>query len=138
MQQLYKELGIHKITTSSYTPQADKAETIMKRLAQLLRAYCATTNKYNTWQQALQPIAFAHNASHHQALRMTPFEYVFAIKPRHKLSILNDAELSERSIPEIKQMRDIVRLQASSSGKIVANVQPFHINDLVYVRNNAL
>ena len=74
-------LDIHKLRTSPYHPECDGlSERFNRTLVSMVKAF--TNDKMDNWDKPLEILAFAYNTATHSTTRCTPFELVYARKPK--------------------------------------------------------
>ena len=86
-----KYIGARHITILPYNPQANNAESSVKRVAEMLTKH---TQLFRHWDLALPTITFSLNQAIHTSIETSPFFQVFG---RHPISIpeLEDSTLQE-------------------------------------------
>jgi hypothetical protein len=79
--EVYRLLGIRKLFTTAFHPQANgTAERCMQPLAQMLAA--VVNEAHNDWSSWLPHVAFSHNAHVNASTGFSPFYLAFGREPR--------------------------------------------------------
>ena len=64
----------------------------------MMQVRCLAENKVDGWPSAMVRIAYTHNTSINETTRLTPYQVVFATKPRTMERVLLDVDGKENSI----------------------------------------
>src|SRR6185437_13738364 len=83
---LYKSLGIRRITTTPYHPQANMVERYNKTLKQVLKLWVNET--HSDWDVLMPYVRFAYNTEYHSVSKETPYYVIHARDPRSVIDIL--------------------------------------------------
>jgi len=79
MKRIAARFKIKHITTTSYHPQANNVERIHHSLTEYLKMFAARTKE---WDEHIDLAMFNYNTSWHSSHQFSPWELVFARKPR--------------------------------------------------------
>ena len=144
---IYKQLGIKQIKTTSYNPKANGViEIFNKTLKQTLKIYA---NEYqNNWDKLLPYALFAYNTAYHSGIQETPFymnhgrdaktivHHTLGIRPENKNGVLPYAiELSQKLYDVHKRVTDIYKEVNEERIKMneTKSIPSFDIGDKVYL-----
>jgi hypothetical protein len=140
---IYADLGLKKLTTTAYNPQADgAAESMVKKVKKILAALVAEYKK--KWDQVLADALMALRSSWKRDTQMSPYELKFGSKmklPIHlELPIGHEKTLSAA---ERKKTMELVRKIEDEEAKKEktrydkGRLQDEYMeNDLVWLRND--
>lgn len=112
LRDLCYRLGVHKVFTSAYRPQADGiAEAFMKVLGRQLAIL--TNGSPKSWSTYLEQIAFAYRTTPHPSTGETPFYLMYGYDAQmpdfHLLDGLDNEMFLESSQKEVRERLRILR-----------------------------
>ena len=147
----YQAFGIPKANTTAYRPQGNGAnERMHQELTKFFSIYLEDHSR-TRWRFLLNDARYAYNTAYHTALKMSPYEAVFGMRPSMgPLGIPQTEEEFDRQ-DQFYGMRRRVMMQKRQM--IQENLQraqeralkhqnahahriPFHVDDLVLLRNH--
>lgn len=98
------QIQIKTANSSFYHPPGNGlVERMNKTIKQIITMYVDV--EHTNWDEVLQPAISAYNSSLHQSIKCSPYEVLFATKPR----ILADVMLSDHIDLSGKKMCDYVQ-----------------------------
>lgn len=140
--EMMRKYGIKHHFTNPYHPQSNGMdERLNGTLIKILRSYC--TNEPVTWDQKLQWALFNYNTSFHEALKMTPYEVVFGVKPRTPLNLQPRDPISQQ------EAREAIRSAVATNMEEARRAQKYfydrrrkeakyEVGDKILIRNHNL
>lgn len=140
---IYSDLGLEKLTTTAYNPQADgAAESMVKKVKKILAALVAENKK--KWDELLPDALMALRSSWKRDTRMSPYELKFGSKMKLPIHLeLPIGQEKTLSAAERKKTMELVRkIEDEETKKEQARYDRGRIqdeykeNDLVWLRND--
>ena len=110
--ELYKALGVYKVKTTAYRPNADGlAERTVQTFKQMLSKYIGENQ--HTWPQYLQQVCFAYRTTEQSSTRMTPSRMMFGRELNVPIDLIIPPPQGEKWAPTQTPENYVEELEAS-------------------------
>lgn len=144
-----EEFGVKHRLTAGYHPQANPTEAANKTIGNAIRAYIRDNKSHTSWDEHVDEIAFALNASVHSTTKHTPHEIVFGkripsdgVEYENTLNKTIDTDTRNRNRKLIieRVSKELKKSYEANSGRYNLRARKFDykIGDEIYRRNMKL